>query len=173
MNIINKYMSQTLNQYDLARMLGPLKDRVKIMKYDDLEHVTLENLFNEKTIAVIVFLQIHGKDNKVERIGHWIVLLHADDHYEHFDSYGISVEAEVATTHVKKDLIKKLFSSAKKSFVESKKRLQSHRHDMDTCGRWCVARIRLYEHTLPEFYNLIETINHVPDVAVTSLTMFL
>ena len=172
MEIITEIMRETLDQFDLRRMLGPIKDKVRIMKYDELEKETLESLF-KNAVAIIIFLQIEGEHGPRDHVGHWIALIHHHDHYEHFDSYGIGIDQEVSITHEKQNLIGQLLKSAHKSVLESTRRLQSHRHDMNTCGRWCVARIRMIDLELPRFYNFIEDLNHVSDIAVVSLTMFL
>lgn len=171
MDIINEIKSQPLDQYDLERMLGPVKKYTRIIQYDQLSKYTLESLF-KGVMAVIIFLEIHKENGSTENIGHWIVLLHHDDHYEHFDSYGIGVDEEVSITHEKKDLITKLFQSSKKGFVESQRKLQSSKKDVDTCGRWCVLRIRMANYELPKFYSFIDHINSSPDTAVVALTMF-
>lgn len=170
MEIITNIIHQPLNDMDLARMLGPLKSKVKIMRYEELANKTLQSLFHGY-MAIIVFLDIHN-EHGVTPIGHWITLIDQDDHYEHFDSYGIGVDEEVAITHEKKDLISNLFKQSNKPLVESQRKLQSNKNDTNTCGRWCIARIRLGNYALPKFYHFIDTIHHIPDVAVVALTMF-
>jgi len=171
MDVIREIIKQPLDQVDLKRMLGPLEKSVDIITYHQLQDRSLESLFHDR-FAVIVYLDIHKGNGSQEPIGHWIALLKHSDHYEHFDPYGIGVDEEIALTNEKRDLITRLFKNSKLSIVESQRRLQSDRKDVNTCGRWVIARVRMGNYNLSKFYRVIDSINDTPDVAVVALTMF-
>lgn len=171
MDVITSIIKQPLDQVDLKRMLGPISSKVDIIEYHQLTNHTVESLFKDN-FAVIVFLDIHLKGGKEASIGHWIALIKHDDHFEHFDPYGIGVDEEMSLTNEKRDLITKLFQGIKKPLVESQRRLQADKRDVNTCGRWAVCRCRMANYELTKFYRLIDTINSTPDVAVVALTMF-
>lgn len=172
MQLIKQIESGTMGFDDMKRMLGPFAAKTLVLHYDDLRQVgTALDLFRHGVTAVVVLLQIEGPD--APAVGHWIVMLNHGDTYEHFDSYGITMDEELAITHAE-PLLSNLFeTNQEKRLVETGLKLQEKREDVNTCGRWCVARIRLQKLDPHQFAQVIQTAHATPDITVTLMTMFL
>lgn len=172
MDIIDKIEQQALSFDDLKRMLsrgGRDKD-TKLMDYDELgkfEH--LAQIFGSNR-AVIILLQIEAPN--APRVGHWIAMLDQGDHFEHFDSYGLSADEELAITHESPHLTR-LIQTAGMRVEDSTTRYQQIREHTNTCGRWCVARVLLQKLTMKHFKAVIQQSHSVPDVTIALMTMFL
>jgi len=171
-DIVEKSEAKSLSFDDLHRMLGKDDRTTRIINYDDLKNINdISELFNGNVKAIIILLQIESRN--APRVGHWIALLDkpgvsATDvgTIEHFDPYGFSVDKETAITHEEKWLSTLLVKSPKR-LIESRRRFQRLREGVNTCGRWCVVRIKQFDMTTREFGNFIDTIHYEPDVAVT------
>lgn len=171
MDIIQRYIRTPLSGEDLKRMIGKHAINTRIMTYHELAGKTAAHLFSGNIKFIILYEDIHEKN--APPIGHWVALLDHGDHYEHFDSYGIGIDEEEIITHETSGLLTRMFREAKKPLVESGRKLQSEKADVNTCGRWVVARIHLGEYELPKFYQFVDMIHQPSDVSVTLLTMFL
>lgn len=170
MDVLRKIEEMPLSFDDLERMLGPRAADTRLMDYDDLaEARSLEEVFGGKR-AVIVLLEIEGPN--APKVGHWIALLDQGDHYEHFDSYGLSADEELAVTH-EKPFLSNLLAHADKAVQDSGTRFQAVREHVNTCGRWCVARVRLQKLTVRHFKDVIHQAHTVPDITIAMMTMFL
>lgn len=168
--IVDEAEKKPLDFDDLRRMLGDSNKDTKIVTYDSLKgEESLQSLFGDKT-SVIILMQIEAKN--APTVGHFICLLDKIEHVEHFDPYGFSVDQELAITH-EEDWLGKLLRSSNDKIVMSKRRFQQLREGVNTCGRWCVVRIRNYNKSLPEFSSFIDQIHYEPDVAVTLMTLHL
>jgi len=158
---------EALTMKDLDNMI-PFK--VNFIPYDSLRRMQLSDVFNGTDYAIIL-LDIHnGRD--VAPVGHWIALLRYPDHIEHFDSYGLSVDSELAFTHDGSYLTGLLNGNL---VIENTKRLQKFREDTNTCGRWCVVRCLEKDRTggtLQEFLKLFDEIDLDNDLVVTLMTLY-
>lgn len=169
MDVINYYIRQPLSGEDLKNMIGKHNVGTIFMRYHELAGKTVEQLFPGNNYAVVLFEEIHGSNRP---IGHWVVLLKHSDHYEHFDSYGIGIDEEEKIANEYGHLLTNIFRSANMPLVESTRKLQEDKEDVNTCGRWVVARIHLHNYELPQFYNFIEMIHQPYDRSVVLMTMF-
>jgi hypothetical protein len=170
MDVLTKIEEAPLGFAELKRMLGPALKRTKLIGYDELKGVqSLSGLFGDKK-SVIILLEIEAPD--APKVGHWIALLDMGDHYEHFDSYGIDVDEELALTH-EEPWLSQLLDAADKPIRDSGTRYQQVREHINTCGRWCVARVRLQKLTLDHFKDVIDQAHATPDITVALMTMFL
>ncbi len=167
-----RHIEQTPLGFDeLKRMLGPALQSTLLIKYDRLAEVRrAEDLFRNGVRAVIVLLQIEGPD--APEVGHWIAMLDHGDTYEHFDSYGLSMDEELAITH-EQPFLSNLFSSGGKPLVETGIQLQKIREHTNTCGRWAVARVRLIDFNPHQFADIIAASHATPDVTISLMTLFL
>ena len=166
MDIVHKAEAVALSFNDLKQMMGG--DPVKLMRYDDLKGMTIEELLSGP--PVIILLQIEAAD--APKVGHWICMLDHGSHYEHFDSYGLTVDEELALTHESR-FMSDMIKNSSKPVEQSTHRLQEMREGVNTCGRWTVERLKHKELELPEFVRFIRKVHHIPDVAVTMLTLHL
>jgi len=167
--MIHTLQSLPLNFDQLKNMVGKENSkRVNWMIYDELQkYHTLEDVL--KTGAAVILLQIENR--KAPSVGHFVVLLDHGNHVEHFDSYGLTIDQENAITHERH--LTSLFKQTKKPIVENTKRLQRFREDVQTCGRWVVARLLLRQLELKEFIRILQSIATPNDEMVTLMTMLL
>ena len=169
-DLVSQIESQPISMEDVSRMLGPHAQATAVIQYDDLAHFQSAEQMFKMSPNIIVLLQIETPG--APKVGHWIALLNQGTHYEHFDSYGISMDKELAITH-EKPFMTRLMQHPDKPLVQSTKRLQRMREEMNTCGRWCVARVKMRDMPLLEFERFFTRFKDMPDAVVTLMTMFL
>lgn len=170
MNLLRKIEETPLTFDDLKRMLGDRVRDTKLMEYDELKQFSrLSDVFGDNK-AVIILMEIEGPN--APKVGHWISILDQGDHYEHFDSYGLSADEELSLTH-EEPFLATLLHEAGKRVEDSGTRYQSIREHVNTCGRWVVARIRMQDLTLRDFKKLMDQAHTVPDISVAMLTLLL
>lgn len=168
--MIKNLESQTLTFDQLKEMVGKNKSKnIKWILYDDLiNYKSLAMLFKIYK-AIVILLEIESP--RAPRVGHFVVLLDHGNHYEHFDSYGLTIDQENIVTEEKH--LTNLFKNSEKPIVENTKQMQRFREDIQTCGRWVVARLLLSGLELNDFIKLISSIAAPNDETVTLLTMLL
>lgn len=154
----------------LKRMLGPDRYKSKLMHYNELRSInSMEELFG-KADAVIILLSIETAN--APTVGHWIALLKMGQHYEHFDSYGLSVDEELSITH-EAPYLTNLVNKSRKKVIDNTIKFQNIREHTNTCARWVVARVRLRHLALAQFNDIFTNLHAVPDVSISVMTMFL
>lgn len=153
----------------LQKLIGPENtQRCEWLTYDQLaRYKSIQELLHKG--AAVILLQIEG-ERKVA-VGHFIVLLDHGDHYEHFDSYGLSMDEETKITGERH--LTNLFTHVHKKIVDNSKKLQTFREDVNTCGRWVAARLLLRHMELDTFLKLIGyfKVNHDDLVSIMTLLL--
>lgn len=170
MSIIDTLKSKTLTFQQLQFFVGPVQaKRCRWLVYDDL--IKFKNIDDLMALgAVIILLQIEKPD--VPKVGHFIVILDHGTHYEHFDSYGITMDEELELT--KEHHLTNIFKQSNKKIVDNNVRLQRFREDVNTCGRWVVARLLLRMLELDDFIKIFQHLKpQTPDEMVVVLTILL
>ena len=166
--IVAQAEKKDLSFADLRKMLGEKTHTTKFIQYDALSQFRdIAELFGSDN-SVIILMSIKGPN--APAAGHFIALLNKPNFIEHFDSYGFSIDQELNITH-EQDLLGNMLRSSGKSIVQSKRKYQKMREYVNTCGRWCVVRVRHYNMSRSEFSSFIDSTHQEPDVAVTMLTM--
>lgn len=190
-----------LDGNDLLVMSAKLGNpRCKWMLYEDLTSAnTISDLFSDGNNTMYILLQIESTSGSP--IGHWVSIIQyknnqvgnttpdfntsgvkskrIDFDYGHYDSYGFTIDQELAFTH-SKPLLQNLLTGVR--LEESRIKHQAFKdkkHDVNTCGRHTVVRSVFYYLSNKEYDNLI--IQPVlkdhdvrnPDVMVSLLTGFL
>lgn len=168
-NIIDKLKSNALDIEQLKSMVGSQKaSQCEWIIYDELKKFkSIEQLMSKG--AVVILLQIETAH--APSVGHFVVLLNHKNHYEHFDSYGLTIDEELKITQ--EHHLTNLFKTSTKPIRDNTKRLQRFRGDINTCGRWVVARLLLNELELESFLKLIEYFKVDYDDLVSIMTMLL
>lgn len=173
--IINNYENVDLGGSDIMRMC---KNKVRIIEYEDLKNYTyIDQIFNEWNATIILY------ETKKD-FGHWVVLLkHNNNELEFFDSYGLMVDEELKYDNAYNSRLNNgaivpyltdLLSKSTYKLIVNRKRLQLFLENINTCGRWCVARVILRNIELQQFIKLFtQNVNHTPDFWVTAYTMLL
>lgn len=171
MNTIERLEAVALSDADLKRMLGKHASNTKIIQYEQLKKYNdMSQLLPNETDCCIVLLQIEKPG--ASPVGHWITLLNHGTHYEHFDSYGLDPDEELAITHEHSHLTD-IIKNTKKRVESSSYKLQAKREAVNTCGRHAVVRVLHRELEKPEYTSMLRQVHSNPDVAVTLMTKFL
>jgi hypothetical protein len=103
--------------------------------------------------------------------GHWTLLIRDDNMFEYFDSYGVSPKSilDFIPSSKNKQLgnnysedLGKMIKSIKPTdkFTYNKTKFQKEAPNINTCGRWVIARLSLFSYDcldLNEFTKLIKT----------------
>lgn len=167
--IIEKIKDNALSIDQLKRLVGPEQTaNCRWIHYDELQKFpSIEELM--KLGAVVILLQIETRDRPP--VGHFILLLDHKTHYEHFDSYGLTMDEELKITQ--EHHLTNIFKQTRKPIVDNTKRLQALRQDINTCGRWVVARLLLKQIELDNFLKLIQYFKVNYDDLVSIMTMLL
>lgn len=167
--IIQQIKDNSLSFDQLKALTGPNQaSKCKWILYDQLKQFKdINDLMSLG--AVVILLQIETP--KASKVGHFIVLLDHGSHYEHFDSYGLSMDQELKITQ--EHHLTNIFKSVRKPIVDNTKRLQTLREDVNTCGRWVVARLLLRHLELDKFLKLISYFKVNSDDLVSIMTMLL
>lgn len=167
--IISELKGNALNFDQLRYLVGPIESqKVRWITYDELaKYKNLDQLM-ELGVCVIL-LQIEAPQKP--KVGHFIVLLDHGKHFEHFDSYGLTMDQELSITQ--EHHLTNIFKRSRKPIIDNTKRLQTLREDVNTCGRWVVARLLLRHYELDVFLKLIEHFHVLYDDLVAIMTMLL
>jgi hypothetical protein len=145
-NLIQKYemeLARMMSDGDIERYLGPHT----VIKYSDLVNYKNINelLPNDTDFKVILTEQELNS-------GHWCCLLKYKNIIEWFDSYGMRPDGQFTyINNITKHLLgqggnplTKLLKNGKRKDQKvfyNKRRFQVTDNNINTCGRWCVARI--------------------------------
>ena len=152
-----------LSGEDLSRMsLVP----VKIFKYDDLKGMDINDVLSTGCAFILMQIQSLGP----HAVGHWIALIKYEDHIEHFDSYGLTIDQELALTHEERYLSQILEGNRIK---QGRSRLQEFKNDVNTCGRHVVCRCNMKQKSYDSYVHFFKPLDCNPDEAVTLMTHFL
>lgn len=154
-----KELERMFSNSDIERWLG----NDCIIKYSDLaEYPTINDLLpNDKDFKVIL---VESSVNQ----GHWVCIMKYGDIIEYFNSYGTLPEYDFKfiPTMVKHllgqggNILSKLLKTKDKGqkVFYNKKKLQTINDNINTCGRWCVARCLSMKigWELDDFINKVE-----------------
>lgn len=167
--ILSELKENALTIAQLQHLVGEKQTKnARWIVYDDLgKFKNIEELMNLG--AVIILLQIESKN--APKVGHFILLLDHNSHYEHFDSYGLSMDEELNITQ--EHHLSNIFKRSTKRIIDNSVRLQTFREDVNTCGRWVVARFLLRQLELQDFIKLIKYFVRPSDDLVAAMTLLL
>jgi hypothetical protein len=163
MDHYKKLLATMIDDNDICRWLGS-DAREKIIKYSDLKNYNSINdlIPEEKGFRIIL-------TESSPNCGHWCAVLKYKDILEWFDSYGVKVDGEFKYIPkiVRKmlgqdgDVLTYLLTKTKRpnqNVYYNKRRLQSNAENINTCGRWVIARIlsMLLGFELDDFINKVD-----------------
>lgn len=167
--IIQKIKDNALTFDQLHDLVGPEQARkCRWIVYDDLSKFKRMDQLMDLG-AVVILLQIEAP--RAPKVGHFIVILDHGKHYEHFDSYGLTTDEEINITQ--EHHLSNIFKTSMKPIKDNTKKLQTFREDVNTCGRWVVARLLLRTLELEPFLKLIEYFHVNYDDLISIMTMLL
>lgn len=183
-----------LDGEDLVIMSSKLGNpNVKWILYDDLATVNnIEELFTSGNNTMYILLSIEATTG--QPIGHWVSIIKYGDRadsldassrksvdydYGHYDSYGFTIDQELAFTHAKPLLVDLLTGVRLEESRVKHQQFKDKQHDVNTCGRHTVTRSVFYYLSNKEYDRLIiqpilkDNDVRNPDVMVSLLTGFL
>lgn len=168
-DVLQKIKKNALSFTQLHQLVGTENtQRCRWIVYDDLrKYSSLEQLMSLGAVVILLMIE---KPN-APKVGHFILLLDHKSHYEHFDSYGLTMDQEISLTQ--EHHLTKLFSNSRKKIVDNRIRLQQIREDINTCGRWVVTRYLLKDLELDDFIRLIKFFVRPSDDLVAAMTLLL
>lgn len=166
-NFVAEAESVALSAADLKIMLSSDAGKVKIINYDDLAKFSTLDAVMAGVPAVIILMTIETQN--APRVGHWIALLNVGSEIEHFDPYGLKIDQELAITH-ERPFLSTLVRKSTKLVRQSTHRFQMFREHVNTCGRWCVVRVRMRDRTNSDFRMFFDRLGVSGDEAATLMT---
>ena len=171
MPTLDEIKAYSLSNDDIDAILDP---DTKVFTYPKFcEMSSIDEAFDQLGRCVFLFLTAN------ERTGHWICMFKRDARtIEYFDSYGERPEAQRSwLTPEKLEELgqgeKCLFNLLKKSRCRvyyNTYPYQTDRGDINTCGRWCVARLICKDLSNLQFYNVVKKSGMKPDDWVAQFT---
>ena len=169
MQILQTIEKDALTMDQLKKLVGAnIANTCRWLTWDELTKFdTAEDLMSLG--AVVILLQIETRH--APSVGHFILLLDQGNHYEHFDSYGLTMEEELGITQ--EHHLTRIFDRYRKRLINNTVKLQTLRQDVNTCGRWVVARLMLKKLILDDFLKLIKYYGKHTDDTVALMTMLL
>tara|TARA_Y100000310_G_scaffold337697_1_gene425429 strand:- start:2111 stop:2632 length:522 start_codon:yes stop_codon:yes gene_type:complete len=170
--ILKKAEDIDLSGADILRII---QNKGRVITYHELQdYQNLEELLENNGACVILY-------ETKENLGHFCSLFYVPFHIntvEFFDPYGSKPDAELnyATynlTHGKADLTR-LLDETHLKIIYNKKRLQTWKKDVNTCGRWAGLRVRMKTTPLSKFQDLfLDNQFYRGDLWATALTYLL
>lgn len=180
LNIVRERMSQNISDSDLRRYFGDEIDS-SVIKYSQLpDYPTIQSLLpSNKSFKIILF------ENDFN-IGHWILILRYNNTIEFFNSYGLKPNADFAFIS-KRDAgllgqhpkyLDAILDDARKSgfkVIYNKRKFQSFKSGVNTCGRWIILRIiflKSFDMDLKQFTNFVTSLSKQFKMPLDELVSF-
>ena len=146
-------MEKALSDKDIK---NALEDDVRVIVYSDLYN--FDNILDAIGPTQKLVILYETSDN----FGHWCCVFIEDDIIYFFDSYGCPIDDELEYISKKTRIrngedfryLSYLLSQADNEIDYNDYQLQSLKPGVNTCGRWCVARLKNKHLDTEEFYEL-------------------
>lgn len=145
-----------LSNDDINVILEPDTKVFAYPKFNQMRHI--DEAFDKLGRCVFLFL------TQSPTSGHWVCMFKRENQIHYFDSYGgkpdaqrewLSQEELDALDESEPTLTYLLRQSGYRVFYSTYK-YQSDKNDINSCGRWCVARLICKDATDVQFYNLVK-----------------
>ena len=158
--------SMDLSYFVTSTDLQSIFKKCKIVKYADLDNYKdIYQLLPNR--MDFVFLLTESEKNS----GHWTLIIRDNNIFEYYDSYGTSPKniLDYIPSFKNKQLgnnygedLGKMIRSIKPTdkFIYNKTKFQKEAPNINTCGRWVIARLSLFlsdDLNLKEFTKLMKT----------------
>ena len=149
-----------------------LLPNVKIITYDELPHLGLNDLVSDERPACIILYMF------AKNYGHYVALIKKKQYLLFFDSYGLNPDNLRVFKYVPHNVLQQehethkylsdILSSSDLPVVYNSHRFQGP--GTSTCGRYCAVRIWNSHMNDTEFKDFIYSTVYTPDELVTVLT---
>jgi hypothetical protein len=140
-----------LSNFDIKKYLPD----AKIITYDELSTYNDINelLQKDKDYAIMLY-------ENSENVGHWVCILKPNANtIEFFDPYGLEPDKQLKYSEYSNDgnkYLTNLLNKTTQRVIYNPIAYQKEKQDINTCGRWCVARVitMLNGISLDKFYKM-------------------
>ena len=167
--------SYALSAADIQRILEP---DTKIFTYPAFAQMThIDEAFDPLGRCVFLFLT----DSPTS--GHWLCMFKRKGHIEYFDSYGEKPDAQrkwlsqerLEELDEGRPFLTELLRRSRYRVYANNHAFQTDKGDVNTCGRWCVARLICKDLSNEQFYHEVRRDMRArgittPDAWVTDFT---
>jgi hypothetical protein len=168
---LRKIRAYPLSNDDIQAILEP---DTKILTYPDFGRMTsIEEAFDPLGRCIFLFL------TESPTSGHWLTMFQRKGgDIEYFDSYGDKPEAQrewlsdeqLEQLGQSQPYLWKLLKASGRRVFYSPVQYQKDRADVNTCGRWAVARLICKDMSNHEFHTLVSKSGYKPDDWVALFT---
>jgi hypothetical protein len=139
-------------------ILDLMDNKVNLITYKQvINYSNIEDLLGKYKKCVLLY---HTSKN----YGHYTCLYEFNNTIFFFDSYGIIPDNELNFLHkdLREDLnsnhryLTELLYNSNKRIEYNEYQLQEKKSGVNTCGRWCVNRLRFPQITVDNYYNIFK-----------------
>tara|TARA_R110002126_G_scaffold37309_3_gene112787 strand:+ start:272 stop:775 length:504 start_codon:yes stop_codon:yes gene_type:complete len=146
-------MDKSLSNDEILRYMN---NKCNLIQYKDIhKYKSIDELLGKYKKCVILY---HTSEN----YGHWVCMYEYKNIIYFFDSYGFIPDDELNYLHkdLKEELnsdhryLTELLYNSKKPVEYNEYQLQSQKKGVNTCGRWCLMRLKYPSISVDDFYNI-------------------
>ena len=161
-----------LSDDDIRRVLG---NDIEILTYPELERKqSIDECFDRKGRCIILFL------TESETSGHWCCMMKHKDGIYFWDPYGDAPEEQkeglsnsrLQRLDMDQPFLTRLLRASGRPVSYNSHQYQTDGRGINTCGRWCVARLLYAPKSEDYFYNVVKKSKLPPDEFVVGLTSY-
>lgn len=154
---LRKISAYALSNDDIQKILEP---DTNIFTYPKFAHMkNIDEAFDELGRCIFLFL------TQSETSGHWLCMYKKGNSIFYFDSYGEKPDAQrcwlsqeqLDSLGEGRPFLTELLRASGYKVYYSPFQYQSDKENMNSCGRWCVARLLCKDLTNDQFHTLIKT----------------
>jgi len=166
---IERMKDYPLSDGDIRAVLG---GDIKLFTYPQLQRLrSADDLFDRKGRCIVLFLTNSPTD------GHWCCLMNKKKGIVFWDPYGESPEGvkdEIPESRLKaldmdSPYLTRLLRASGRPVFYNTHCYQKEKVGVNTCGRWCVARLLYSPNTEEYFKRVVDSSGMDPDTFVSGL----
>ena len=157
--VLKDARNYALSDEDIRKLLGP---DIAIHTYDQLKNMkSVDELFDSKGRGILLY------QNQSPTAGHWNALLRKKKGIEVFDSYGEKPDKQLdeidedlkEQTNQDAPYLTRLLKGSGLPIYYNPHQYQHDGSDINSCGRWAVARCIYGNKSNEEFKKIVDTAN--------------
>ena len=169
---VQSVIEYPLSDDDIRRVLG---NDIKIMTYPELEDMpSIDDCFDRKGRCILLFL------TESETSGHWCCMMKKNGSIYFWDPYGDEPEEQkdgvpksrLEQLDMEEPYLTRLLRACGKPVYYNSHQYQKDRRGVNTCGRWCIARLLYAPKSEEYFRNVVSKSKLPPDEFVAGLTAY-
>ena len=166
---INEVKEYALSDSDIRKVLGR---EIPIIPYPELkDYTSIEQCFDRKGRCILLFLTNSPTE------GHWCCMLNKKKGIEFFDPYGDAPEeqledmppSKLAALEQDRPYLTRLLRASGRPVYYNTHAFQKTKDGVNTCGRWCIARLLYAPKSLEYFKSVVDKSGMEPDTFVSGL----